>query len=379
MPTARVRIAPPGPPSEPHSSQRLTKRHRLHIILLAGSVACLLVAVTVVGVGMNAEPAPVAAPARPTDQMTSEPVAGSTQAVVVTTPASPPAPPVPAAGGWLPVEAAAQAAAKAAFFAMVPKPVTGNPVKVPEFNASCKVSHHASDDPIVFPGLAGASHNHTFIGNKTTNARSTAESLRAAGTTCEPAQDHSAYWIPTLYQSGNVVDPTGVTVYYGSRLKDPSKTQPFPFGLRMIAGDPAVQTDTNKQGNHFFCAGIGGEVGRTADGVFPICAKTAVLNRQIVFPDCWDGKHLDSPNHKAHMANGAAGGVCPTSHPVPIPSVSFVIAYPLGVDTSGITLSSGTSFSMHADFFNAWEPDALAARVRNCVDQAVKCNSAGNF
>jgi hypothetical protein len=79
------------------------------------------------------------------------------------------------------------------------------------------------------------------------------------------------------------------------------------------------------------------------------------------------------------MANGAAGGVCPASHPVPIPSVSFVIAYPLGVDTSGITLSSGTSFSMHADFFNAWEPDALAARVRNCVDRAVKCNSAGNF
>jgi hypothetical protein len=71
----------------------------------------------------------------------------------------------------LPVDAAAQAAAKAAFFATVPKPVTGNPVKVPEFNASCKVSHHGSDDPIVFPGLAGASHNHTFIGNKTTNGR----------------------------------------------------------------------------------------------------------------------------------------------------------------------------------------------------------------
>jgi hypothetical protein len=163
---------------------------------------------------------------------------------------------------------------------MVPKPVTGNPVKVSEFNAGCKVSHHGSDDPIVFPGLAGASHNHTFIGNRTTNARSTAESLRAAGTTCEPAQDQSAYWIPTLYQNGNVVDPTSVTVYYGSRLKDPGKTQPFPFGLRMIAGDPGVQTDTNKQGNQFFCAGIGGEVGRTADGVFPICAKTAMLNRQ---------------------------------------------------------------------------------------------------
>ncbi len=56
-----------------------------------------------------------------------------------------------------------------------------------------------------------------------------------------------------------------------------------------------------------------------------------------------------------------------------------MIAYPLGTDTSGITLSSGTTFSMHADFFNAWDPDALAERVRNCLDQSAKCNSEGNF
>jgi hypothetical protein len=104
---------------------------------------------------------------------------GPTKAGVATTPAA--LPPLPAPGGWLPVDAAAQVAAKAACFAMFPKPVTGNPVKVPELNAGCKVSHHGSDDPIVLPGLAGASHNHTFIGNKTTNARSTAESLGLAG------------------------------------------------------------------------------------------------------------------------------------------------------------------------------------------------------
>ena len=25
----------------------------------------------------------------------------------------------------------------------------------------------------------------------------------------------------------------------------------------------------------------------------------------LQFPDCWDGKHLDSPNHKDHLAYGA--------------------------------------------------------------------------
>ncbi|PYC75066.1 hypothetical protein C7C45_04110 [Micromonospora arborensis] len=64
---------------------------------------------------------------------------------------------------------------------------------------------------------------------------------------------------------------------------------------------------------------------------------------------------------------------------MPVSSVSFVISYPLSANTDGITLASGTSFSMHADFFNAWKDEALAARVRNCLDQGVKCNSAGNF
>jgi hypothetical protein len=286
--------------------------------------------------------------------------------------------PAPATG-WVSVDPAKQAADTAAFFALTPKPITNNPVRVPEFNASCKTSHHAADDPIVYPGVFGASHNHTFIGNVTTDANSTLASLKAGGTTCAPLEDHSAYWIPTLYQNGKVVDPEGITVYYGSRLKDPSKTQPFPAGFRMITGDAKNQVDTpDHQGNHFWCAGIGGEVGRTADGVMPICAPTAQIVRQVTFADCWDGVHLDSPDHKAHVSNGANGG-CPAAFPVPIPNVSFVIAYPLSTNTAGITLSSGTTFSMHADFFNAWDDAAQAARVRNCLDQDAKCNSAGNF
>ncbi|WP_433538430.1 DUF1996 domain-containing protein [Micromonospora sp. CA-249363] len=325
-------------------------------------------------------------PATPTTAPASEAAATPSASTSPSAPAKPgtsstnAAPPT-VSGGWITVDAATQAAATRAFFARKPKPVTGNPVKVAEFNVGCTVSHHNSDDPIVLPKLVGASHNHTFWGNRSTDANSTADSLRASkATTCNSPDDQSAYWVPTMYQNGKVVDPTEVTVYYGSRLKDPSKTQPFPFGLRMITGNAKNQVDTpDKQGNHFWCAGIGGEIGRSADKTFPVCAKTAHVVRQITFPDCWDGKHLDSPDHKAHMANGDHTGACPKSHPVPVPSVSFVISYPLSANTNGITLASGTSFSMHADFFNAWKDEALAARVRNCLDQKVKCNSAGNF
>ncbi len=295
--------------------------------------------------------------------------------------AAPPGSAPPARPGWVRVDAAQQAADVKAFFAMKPRKVTNNPVKVPEFNASCKASHRNDDDPIVAPGLPGASHNHTFMGNTSTDAFSTADSLFAnKATTCTPAQDHSAYWIPTLLKNGKAVNPSGVTVYYGSRLRDPGKTVPFPFGFRMITGDAKNQVDTpDKQGNHFWCAGIGGETGRTPDGEWPVCAKTANLVRQVTFPDCWDGKHLDSPDHKSHVGPADRDGKCSGKFPVAIPSVSFVIGYPLSTDTAGIKLASGTGFSMHADFFNAWEPKALAERVRNCLNQGVKCGSDGQF
>jgi hypothetical protein len=282
-------------------------------------------------------------------------------------------------GSWVSLDPVAEQAALKAFFATKPAPVTGNPVGVAEFHATCTVSHHGPDDPIVFPGQPGASHNHTFIGNKSTDAGSTESSLLAASTTCTPGQDHSAYWIPTLYQNGRRVDPTEVTVYYGSRLADSSRTVPFPPGFRMITGNAMTQTDTpDHQGNHFFCAGIGGTTGRTADGVMPVCAPTANLVRQVTFPDCWDGVHLDSPDHESHVSD-MVNGACPARFPVAIPSISFVLSYPLSTNTSGVSLASGTTFSMHADFFNAWQPAALAERVRNCLDQHVKCNAQGGF
>jgi hypothetical protein len=294
------------------------------------------------------------------------------------TPTPTPTPTGPSGAGWPAVDPVQQAADTAAFFALTPRPITGNPVRVPEFNAGCTVSHHLNDDPIVFPNMAGASHAHTFLGNTSTSATSTNASLLAhSGTTCTPAEDLSAYWIPSLLQNGTVVDPAGVTVYYGSRLADPSRTQPFPPGFRMIAGDAKLQVPS--AGNQFWCAGPGGETGRSADGNWPVCAPTADLTYQLVFPDCWDGVHLDSPNHKDHVGPTGPDGTCASGRfPVTIPSLSFVIDYPVHGSSAGFALASGMASSMHGDFMNAWQPQALAARVRNCVDQGVKCNSAGN-
>lgn len=42
-----------------------------------------------------------------------------------------------------------------------------------QFVVECGFSHVATDDPIVHPGQPGASHEHVFFGNTTTDAAST--------------------------------------------------------------------------------------------------------------------------------------------------------------------------------------------------------------
>jgi hypothetical protein len=305
--------------------------------------------------------------------------------------ASAPAPSVPAptatggtpsGDGWVTMDKAKWDKQLADFQAMQPKAVPAGNVRVPEFNASCTVSHSKSDDPIVFPGMSGASHMHTFLGNDSTDANTTTMTLLAnAGSSCKPGEDRSAYWIPELTENGKKVDPHGVTVYYGSRLKDPTKTVPFPQGFRMIVGDAKRQVATPQGApGQFWCAGAGGETGRSTDGNWPVCAKTAELTFQLTFPDCWDGVHLDSPDHKSHVGGAGPDGTCASGKfPVAIPSLSFVIGYPSSGSAAGFKLSSGNASSMHGDAFFAWDDQALGSRVKNCIVQKAKCDSFGNF
>jgi hypothetical protein len=130
------------------------------------------------------------------------------------------------------------------------EPKTG---KSGQFNTACQFSHRGPDDPIVFPGESGKSHSHDFIGNRTTDAFSSYDSLRTTGTTCERAADPSAYWIPTLYQNGVPLPPADGNVYYRTALREPQSIRPFPAGLRMIAGDAKHETIQPKDVIHWGC------------------------------------------------------------------------------------------------------------------------------
>ncbi|GIF15289.1 DUF1996 domain-containing protein [Actinoplanes teichomyceticus] len=279
-------------------------------------------------------------------------------------------------GGWVPVDQAAWNTALAQYNAVKALPVPAGTTMVPEFHTDCEVSGEAPDDPIVFPNLPGASHQHTFFGPKVT-ASSTVKDLLAASTTCNAPGDNSAYWAPTLLLNGKPVKMKSFRAYYGAKIKDSATVKPFPPGLVMVQGDPKRQVATPKGAPaQFWCAGSA-EIGRSADGNWPRCAPGGNLIYQLTFQDCWDGKHIDSPDHKSHMGP-AVDGVCKGDYPVAIPSVSLMLGYDsLGGD--GLSLSSGMASSIHGDFMNAWDQAKLGALVKVCINAHAKCGITPSF
>ena len=236
------------------------------------------------------------------------------------------------------------------------------------FVENCRYSHQAPDDPIVFPGQPGLSHQHTFVGNRTTNAFSSFGSLRSSGTTCLRPEDTAAYWVPALYQATTEVLPVAATVYY--RRGTVAEVSPFPNSLRMIAGDAKA---TSPQGMRvtFWSCGITSGVERSTE--VPTCPDTrgSFLRLHIRFPECWDGRRLDSTDHKSHMAYATRAG-CPSTHPVEVPQITQIYGYPSrGGD--GFTLASVGVYSAHADFLNAWKPGALRKLVDDCLNALVHC------
>jgi len=263
------------------------------------------------------------------------------------------------------------AAAFAGSAALAGKPastVTRADLRGVNFVESCRLSHRAPDDPIVFPGRPGASHDHSFVANDSTDAFSTFSSLRGGSTTCRRKTDTAAYWMPTLYQGTTPVLPMAATIYY--RRDTLAAVRPFPSGFRMIAGSSMAMEPQDMRITYWNC-GIAGGV--PPSSTVPACPATpgSYLRLHVRFPSCWDGQNLDSADHKSHM-DYAMRGQCPSTHPVALPAITLIYRYPTrGGD--GFTLSSMGQFSAHADFFNAWNPGQLKKLVNTCLNALVHC------
>jgi hypothetical protein len=221
----------------------------------------------------------------------------------------------------------------------------------PFYSIGCSFSHRNNDDPIVFPGQPGRSHNHTFLGNTTVDAWATPRSLRGGPTSCEDAGDSSGYWVPSLYVGRTAVHPEAANVYYVKRAK--TRIATLPKGLVMIAGNAAAHSPQPKRVVSWRCGNVIGA--GPASVHIPSCSVQERLQLQVAFPSCWNGRTPDSVDHKRHMKY-LSKGRCPRSHPVALPTLVLVVLYrpvPLGAQ-----VASG-HFGAHADFMNGWTDDVL--------------------
>jgi hypothetical protein len=244
---------------------------------------------------------------------------------------------------------------------------TAEAAVTPAFISSCLPSHTAGDDPIVMPGMPGMAMRHDFFGNTGTNANSTTQSLVAGGgTTCGHADDKAAYWAPTATLNGKDIKPIRIRVYYRAGTKDPATVKSFPVGLKMVAGEAYAKSPQPTDRVSWGC----GE-GSTGTATVPTCPD-ATLVLHVYFPDCWDGKNLDSPDHRSHMAY-THNGQCPSTHPVPVPKLTEDVKYPVRGGAGIAFQYSGSPYTGHADFMNGWKQSTLDALVKKCINGRQAC------
>ena len=200
-----------------------------------------------------------------------------------------------------------------------------------EFRTHCDFSHMSFDDPIVYPGQPGRSHLHTFFGNTRTSASSTALSIAETGnSTCAGGiANRTAYWVPTVIDTkdGTPLVPEDSLWYYknGSSGIPKASFKPMPKGLRMIAGNASASGAAMSDHASWGCWETGGQGGRSIPTGCPV-GDSIVMN--VTFPQCWNGKDLDSSDHKSHMSYALpTTGLCPASHPVVIPEISLNLKY----------------------------------------------------
>jgi hypothetical protein len=285
-----------------------------------------------------------------------------------------------------------------------PIPASAAPDVVGAFRFVCSAGQLLHDDPIVYPGQPGKSHLHQFYGNTGANASSTYASLRKSGqSTCMSPLNRSAYWMPAMLDGkGNVVRPDHIQIYYKRRPKSDPKCSltsgdpaaegncvNLPNGLKFVFGYDMV-TGTPPTGETYFnCKGTGATAGHyaTIEAAIGKCVTGGQIGAVIKAPACWDGKNLDSANHRDHVAYaGYYNGIykCPTTHPYVIPGFTLQAWYTIaaGDDLKLWSLASDAMHpelphgsTVHADFFMAWDPTVHEMWESNCLDKLLNCSA----
>jgi hypothetical protein len=245
------------------------------------------------------------------------------------------------------------------------------------------------DDPIVFPGKRGASHNHDFFCNKATNAFSTYDSMIAAASAC-PSGDTAGYWTPALYKNGVKINPIGSGLreqlyYRDNNVIAGAFITAFPAGFKMVVGDSHATSLTDANAVNAG-SGVGSKIGSEqywgcsnnspdVKASAPINCSTGIISLHLGFPNCWNGVKVSGDQVTAGTLRFPSSGACPTGFKTILPRLLERFEYRVGTDSSGITLASGPTYTVHADFWNTWQQASLQYLTDHCLNGGLDCGT----
>ena len=288
-----------------------------------------------------------------------------------------------------------------------PKPPQGDGASRGTFTTECGVNANGlfnSDNVIVAPGVSnGAHHFHDYVGNQSNTAFASDDDLAKADTSCVDKGDRSTYYWPVVRlqngtqerdagapgggtegNAGQIVTPKDVTLTFVGSPQ--GKVTAMPRLLRVITGDAKafVNGPTNANAS-WSCTGF---EDRQLKDKYPLCPSGSDVVRTFRFQSCWDGRNIDSANHRTHVAFATPDGACPAGFQA-IPQLVQRIVYDVkapSLNDGGRTvpLFAVDSFpeqlhkpvTDHGDFINVFDEDLMRDMV-DCINSGRTCGPRG--
>ncbi|MGW2958609.1 DUF1996 domain-containing protein [Streptomyces sp. NPDC001220] len=276
------------------------------------------------------------------------------------------------------------------------------------FASSCGVNANGlfnSDNVIVAPGVSnGAHHFHDYIGNQSNNAFASDDDLANADTSCADQGDKSTYYWPVLRlqngkqerdadkpgggtegNAGQIVTAKEVTLTFEGNPT--SKVTEMPRLLRIITGDAKAFVNGPANANaSWSCTGF---EDRQLKDKYPLCPSGSDVVRTFRFQSCWDGRNIDSANHRTHVAFAAADGSCPAGFQA-IPQLVQRIVYDVDAPSlqdggRTVPLFAVDSFpeqlhkpvTDHGDFINVFD-ESLMRKMVGCINSGRTCGAGAD-
>ncbi|NKE55655.1 DUF1996 domain-containing protein [Lentzea sp. PSKA42] len=155
------------------------------------------------------------------------------------------------------------------------------------------------------------------------------------------------------------------------------KVVAMPKFLRVLYGDAKVTANGNKNAkDSWTCTGFEDKV---LINKYPICPQGSKVKRIHDFPSCWDGKNIDSANHRDHIVFPDQNGKCKQGFKaVPQLRISLTYNIPRNIQQEGkyavdsFPEEEHNPFSDHDDFANVMSQQIMN-RLVNCVNTGKKC------